>query len=419
MNRGTKVFKNTLYLTISQIANKILLFFFTVAVARYMQESGFGRYSLVVTIVGFFTLFTNYGLGPIAFRDVSKNHSAAVKYFNNILLLRVLLGFLSFLLLYITVRVLGYPYRIVLASCVFGITIFTTNIVDSVTSVLNAFEKMGQTAVISVSLNLFTLILGIIALRRGHGLLALVLASAVAGVMTLLMSFVFARRTVRFDIAAIDAAFCKVLIKNSTPLMFLGFLAMVYSRIDIVVLSKFTTDSDVGLYNAAYKLMETFMIVSNSIVLATFPNLSRHFHSSVENMKKLYVKILRVLAAAGTFFAILVFFFAARAVPAIMGTSYEGSVAVLKIVIWAVPLMYINMAMLYTLLAADLQSMGIWVVASAAFLNLGLNYIFIPRYGYIAPAVITIICELFVMAGYSTLIRKKIFPPTETLKTAG
>lgn len=403
-----KVFKNVFVLGISQFISKLLLFVFTVYIARYLKESGFGQYSLVVTIVGFFNIFTDFGLGTIAFREVSKNYTEANKYFNNILFLRICLAVVSFLFLIVTVNLLHYPPTIKLAIYIYGVTLFTTNIIELSTSIFNAFEKMEYIAVLKIFLSALTLAMGIFVLKSGYGLVALVLISVIAGVLTVVLGFLIAKGKMFINISSIDIVFCKKLIRNSFPLMLLGFIGVIYFRIDIVLLSKMKGDADVGLYTVAYKLMDTFMIISNSIVGATFPYLSRYFKTSFENLSKLFRKLSGILFILGILFAVIVFVLSKQIIVSLFGSSFINSASALRILIWTVPLIYINAVLLYTLIAANQQLKITIIIGIVALVNVVLNIIVIPQYSYIGSSFVTVISELLVFCGYYYLVKKNL-----------
>ncbi|MEW6557417.1 MAG: flippase [Elusimicrobiota bacterium] len=404
-----KVFKNTFAIGFSQIINKIILFVLTIFIARYLKEIGFGQYSLVLTLVGFFNLFTNFGLSTIALREVSKNYTSANRYFNNIFFLRIILGLLSYIFLFVSVKLLKYKPEIITATCIYGLTLFTNNIIDLVSYIFNAFEKMEYLAALTVSLNLLTLVLSIYILRIDYGLLGLVTVSVIAGFIVVFLGFFISRRHLYLDFKELNFGFAKGLIKNSTSLMLLGFIGLVYFRIDIVLLSKLKGIYEVGVYNVAYKLMDTFMIVSNSVVGATFPYMARYFHSSIKDFKKLINKLLLVLIFLGLIIATTISIFSKEIIFLFFGPAFVSSIPALKILIWTIPLIYINAVLVYTLIAANQQSQIIIVTGIVTIVNFLLNILLIPKYSYIGSSYITIISEFFVLLGYCYLVKNRVF----------
>ena len=402
------VIKNIVALGLAQFISKILLFTFTVFVARYLKEAGFGQYSLIVTIVGFFNLFTDFGLGTIVFREVSKDYSQADKYFTNVSIIRMCLALISFIFLCLTVNILGYSSNIKAAACIYGITLLTTNIIELANSIFRAFEKMEYMAILMIVLNALILSIGMIVLKSGYGLLVLVAGTVSAGIVTVFLSYVFSIGKFTLNISLFDIKFCISLLKTCFPFMLLGFVGVVYFRIDIVLLSKIKGDHDVGLYTAAYKLMDAFMIISNSIISAVFPYISRYYESSFEKLSSLFKKLSISLFFLGLIMSMIVFIFAKPMIMALFGPLYMPSVQPLKILIWTVPLIYMNAVLLYTLIAADLQHNIVMAISIIALLNFLLNIVVIPKYGYIGSSYVTVLSELIIFVSYSILVKKKV-----------
>lgn len=406
MQINKKIFKGTLYISSAQFSTKLLLFLLTIFIARHFKQAGFGQYSLAVTIVGFFNLFANYGLGITAFREISKDYSSAGKYFNNVLALRLILSAVSFLLLCAVTATLRYSSEIFIATCVYGITIFSSNILDTYTSVFNAFEKSKYTAIVTVLYNALMLILGLLALR--FGLIMLMASSALAGMVAVIAGFYYTKTFVTLRLSDIDAPFCRSLLKESFPLMMLGFIGVIYFRADVVILSKLATSADVGLYNAAYKLMDSFMIISNGIIGSVFPHISRYSQMPLKKYAGRFRKLSLYIFALGLFLAAATFILANKAVMLFFGPSFSGAVPALRVLIWTVPLIYVNAVFLYTLIGFGQQSRLITIVATVTVLNAFLNIMFIPKYGFMASSIITVISEALMCCGYYYLLQKNI-----------
>jgi len=113
-------------------------------------------------------------------------------------------------------------------------------------------------AAVTAALNVITLIAAVFVLRLGHGLIALVSVSALAGTITVLFCIFLARKTLTLSFSDVSAVFCKKMLTDCFPLMILGFLGILYFRFDIILLSKLKTYTDVGIYNASYKIMDSF-----------------------------------------------------------------------------------------------------------------------------------------------------------------
>ncbi|MYB75926.1 MAG: flippase, partial [Chloroflexi bacterium] len=78
----------------------------------------------------------------------------------------------------------------------------------------------------------------------------------------------------------------------------------------------------------------------------------------------------------------------------------------LAILIWFLPLSYVNAITQYVLIALDQQKWIAIAFAIATAFNLVTNIIFVPQYGYAAAAVTTVLSELVLLAPFFVIARR-------------
>src|SRR6185295_17575948 len=100
---------------------------------------------------------------------------------------------------------------------------------------------------------------GVSALLLGYGLTGVAVATLVASITYFLMSYLINRRHRLVAIAVVRpfklAPYLTVL-QSSLPFGVLAILGIIYFRIDTVMLEHMRGPVDVGIYNAAYRLLE-------------------------------------------------------------------------------------------------------------------------------------------------------------------
>ena len=79
----------------------------------------------------------------------------------------------------------------------------------------------------------------------------------------------------------------------------------------------------------------------------------------------------------------------------------------LAILIWFLPLSYVNAITQYILIALDQQKWIAIAFALATVFNLATNIIFVPQYGYAAAAVTTVLSELVLLAPFVVIARRR------------
>jgi O-antigen/teichoic acid export membrane protein len=88
----------------------------------------------------------------------------------------------------------------------------------------------------------------------------------------------------------------------------------------------------------------------------------------------------------------------------VLGRDYAGSAIALKLLVWATLPMFMNHALNTLLLAAHKEKVFLWTATICTAFNITANLIFIPRYSFVAAAVVTILTEvlLFLLNFYAT-----------------
>jgi O-antigen/teichoic acid export membrane protein len=80
------------------------------------------------------------------------------------------------------------------------------------------------------------------------------------------------------------------------------------------------------------------------------------------------------------------------------------------VLIWSIPFGWINSVTNYLLIALDQQRGLTRAFAVALIFNVGVNLVFLPRYGFVAAAAITIASEFFEGLAFYWYLRRSLGP---------
>jgi len=144
------IFKNTVWLTVAEIINGVVMFFLTIWLARYLGAEGYGKLNFALSFVAFFSLIVDLGLGPLAIRELSRNKELVKKYLSNIFTLRILLAVLTFILLVVIVNIASVDKGVIKLIYLVGIWTILNTWANVFQSVFRAYEKMEYESVIKV-----------------------------------------------------------------------------------------------------------------------------------------------------------------------------------------------------------------------------------------------------------------------------
>lgn len=394
------VAKNSFYLIGGQVVSKTLTFFFYMIIARHLGDTELGKYSFIVSLIGICIVVSNFGLDNLIVRDISQNRKSASTYLSSAIVIKSALALLLIVFLLLTMPVAGKAQDVVWGVYLFSVVLFTEGIATAIEAVFNAFEQLKYVAIIDIIINLAKLIAGLFVSLYHLQLLQLLLCLCVLSILRALISFAILKkklisRPIRFDFLLL-----KRLPRLGYSFALMGIISVVYFRIDSIMLSLMKTDSEVGWYAAAFNLLSVLMFISYGFSRAVFPLLSRYYNKSRASFLQVGEKSLNYLLVLGLPIALGIYMLAERIILMIYGHEFINSVAALKILIWTVPLIYVNTPLLRMLYSSHKQNIAMTIGFTSMGINLALNFYLIPKFGYLGTSISTLVSEIFTFLLY-------------------
>jgi O-antigen/teichoic acid export membrane protein len=174
--------------------------------------------------------------------------------------------------------------------------------------------------------------------------------------------------------------------------------AIIYFRIDVLMVSVIQGTGAVGFYSVAYSLAEASLVVPSMFIASLFPILSRLYQASKKSFRDTCAVSMRYLLYLALPMAFFVTLWAKPIVPFLYGASFGPSVLALQILIWAAAIMYVKIVSGNALVAANLQRVYMGLIFSMIVINVTLNLLLIPTYGYVGASFATVVTEAFGLA---------------------
>ncbi len=174
--------------------------------------------------------------------------------------------------------------------------------------------------------------------------------------------------------------------------------ATLYYRLDTLILTAWSTATQVALYYSAYRLTEAFALFPGALVSALFPAITRLQVSDTVRALVLSTRMLRVLIAGGLAIALAGVLNAQLAVHLIYGHRYHSAVPLVQILSLAVPFMYFNLGLYQTAVAWNRTRLLLWATVTGAALNAAANVLLIPHLAAGGAAITTVLTEVVVTA---------------------
>jgi len=420
-----RVARNSVVPFAANLVGRAVAIVLAVVMARTLGASGTGLYAVAVNLWLYASIVADFGLGTWLTREVARlagaqQRTQARQTVADALGLRLILSALALPLLLVAGLIAGLvqgsgPDGVLLATlALLGVGLLPGAVSAAGTALFNAYEEMTFPAAVQLGTAVVTTGAGATLLLLGYDVVALGWVSLLVNLAT---AAVFAVACARrfFPLSAhLRPARQLALAREALPLMLNSLLNNVFFRFDVQVLQSKGTAA-VGYYANAYKVIDAAGAVPSSFVLALFPLLARRAASDEgaggagAGVGRVYRLATKLLIATALAIAVPVTYLAGDLVLWLWGPDFlPDSAIALAILIWFLPLSFFNGLTQYVLIAIGRQSRITLAFVVAALFNVGANLLLIPRYGYVAAAVVTIASEVVLLVPFLVALRGRI-----------
>jgi len=216
--------------------------------------------------------------------------------------------------------------------------------------------------------------------------------------MIIIIPFLFVATFRKVDLKIYSPLIRDEIIKYGTPLAVTNLLYWVLSLSDRYILLYYWDSSEVGLYSISYNIGDhSLQIIVSLIILSSSPIVMKLWETKGEDETKKFIKgvtkiylIISIPAALGL--SIL----SKQIIVFLASEEYHDGYRIIPLVAWSIFLLGLQRNYQLSMLFKKKTKLIMIMVLITALVNVILNFVFIPKHGFIA-------------AGYTTLISYGIF----------
>lgn len=373
-----------------KIVNMILSFFVSLATARYLGPDNFGSINYVAAYVSFFSSITSLGLSVIVIKEISMGKEDD----NEVIWTGILMRFLTAVFSTIAVIALvsitdkNDPLMVKIA------------ILESIAILASAFDTfmywfqgklLGKyTSIASVVAYIGMSLYRIYLLANNADILWFAFATSVD---TLLLSLILMLCYVRENGFRPKASvrLGKSLMKQSYHYMISGLIAILYSKIDQIMLKQMLDTYSVGLYTAALTIAGLWGMIPSAFIQSVSPIL---YKNAEENRGMFYKRLRQSYAGIWLLnicWSLGVSIFSYWVIYLLYGKAYLGARGALVIVVWYTGITSIG-SLTQVYLATENKNKYVNYFALAGLVtDVVLNALLIPKMGILGAAIATLV----------------------------
>ena len=396
MNLPARIAQNTLIQISGKIVSTILGLFSVALITRYLGTAGFGSYTTVITFLTFFAVMADLGLTLVTVQMISGVKDEENKILNNLFSLRLASALILLGLAPLIVIFSPYPTAVK-----FGVMITAVSFVFPALNqiLIGFFQKkliMDRDALAEVVGRLILIFSIIVAKRLGTGLNGILISTVLASAVNFLLHYLFARRYAVIKLA-LDFSLWKKILAKSWPLAITIVLNLIYLRADTLILSLYRTPSEVGLYGAAYRIIDVLTTIPFMFAGLILPILTAAWlEKKTAYFKTVLQKSFDVMAILAIPLVIGAKFLGSSVMLFVAGRDFLESGVILEWLIFAVAAIFLGAMFSHAVIALDKQRKMIGFYLFTSLSSLVAYLIFIPRFSYFGAAGVTIYSELMI-----------------------
>ena len=375
-------------------ASLISLFTFAAA-TRALGPAAFGNFAAAISFLVIPTILGDIGLSAAVLREISQAPERTDRVMRASLPLRALVSASVVSVATGLAFVLPFNGQLRLGILIGSLGAFLNMMSLSLMPVLQAQLKMQWAVGANLSGRAVTLGLTLGALAAGLGFAAVVWAYVVGSAATLLLNVGAVAHITRLHPLLIDLPYWRSLLVGSLCLGAALSLTTIYFRLDTILLALLRPAREVGLYAAAWKFVELAQTAGSALAVSIFPTLTLLVAVESPHLREFAQKTFDTSLAAGTFLTVLFIGYARELVILGGGVKFASASIALQLLAPSVILGFVGLIFERWLIAAGRERILLKLGAAVLVLNLVLNVVFLPLYGFKAAAVVFVASELF------------------------
>jgi len=393
MNLKKQIFNNTAAQLVGKIFSTTLNLFAFALMTRELGQSGFGEYTTVITFLSFFAVLADLGLALVTVQMLGESKDKVNRVLGNLFGLRLISAFLFIGLAPALIFLFDYSEGIKIGVALAAGSFIFSALNQIMIGLFQSRLKMDRVAWAETISRLFMLIGIVISIKLKWGLSGMLIITTLASLVSFVLHFIFAHRFARIR-PLFEMSEWKKILTLSWPLAITIAFNLIYLRADTLILSFFKSQAEVGLYGAAYKIIDVLSSLPFIFAGIILPLLVVAWQEKDRSrFDRILQKSFDILALAAIPIVIGAQFLADEIIVLVAGPDFKEAGDIFRLLILAIAAIFLGNMMAHAIIAVKKQKKVIWIYIFTSVTSLVGYLWFIPRFSYFGAAAVTIYSE--------------------------
>ncbi|MDE3059268.1 MAG: flippase [Bacteroidota bacterium] len=396
-----QILKNIFSVGGVQMANYLLPLLTLPYIVRIVGPEKYGRINFAAALIGYFTLFINYGFDLTATREIAQKRDDIValsKIFWNIIAAKV---FLFVMASVVFVSVLFFSPKLQLDPRLYLLTYAVTiGAIFFPTWFYQGIEELSKAAMFNLIIKIIFTVLVFILIQQESDYFYFPVCVSIGQVVVGLAAFWYAIKMKKFPFPALSPFEVFAVLKKSSLVFLTTVVIHIYTLSNIVLLGFLSTDKQVGFFSSSFRLISVVnALVIVPVTQTLYPHLGGMFAETGSKDEKSFTlsKVALVMGGWTLIVSLATFLFAPLAVHILFGKSFEPAVGSLRIMSFLPFIIGLsNVFGIQGMLNLKLDKELFSITAFGAALCIALNVTLIPTSGQSGTALAWFVTEIFI-----------------------
>jgi O-antigen/teichoic acid export membrane protein len=377
-----------------------------IILARLMSVNDFGLLTFGTSLAGLLAVVAEFGFSLMAQRDIPQNKFNFNEYVFNTFIHKIVFSIVTITggIIYLNLLYNGENY---IVGLIFVFNAIVTSNIMYLFSVFRAKNVFVIESWISMLYAIFSIV--IVVFYHYFDLQVLFVAYSLLIVRILQMIILSILLIRKFNIKAVfNLEINKYLFKNSFSFGAHFIIGVFYFSIDNQMLAYFSGNDALAIYQSMFKIVMILLAVNSLFETVFFPYLSSKFGENNLEFLNISNLINKAILILGLTIFLMFNIFIKDIVEFLYSEDYLIGLTI------AYPLSLVLLFRIFTtvysvlLTISNHQNMRVITVAVTLIVNIVLNFIFIPKYGFVGAAWVSAITHIIMFILYVSFAKKYI-----------
>jgi O-antigen/teichoic acid export membrane protein len=411
MSTRQQFVRNARALITSQVATWLLTFALTVFLPRYLGVEAMGRLNLANSLWAIAAVGINFGLDIYLVKEIARQPTHAAELVGRTFAMRAVMFVFAVVGMLAYTRLAHYPPETVRVIFIIGASTILWQWIGAVQAALQGLEQMHLMSLANIVAKAIVTFACIPLALSGQPLVLVASTYVLAAAVGLWLQLRFFHRLHPFRLT-FDLTGVLDLMRAGLPYLLSGAFRVLYVQVDVVIISLFVDERNVGWYGTAAQLLGTLLFIPTVYIATIAPALSRSSTETPDQLARLMRRSFDLLVVLSIPVGLGVVAVAAPFVNLLYGPQFSGSGPILALFGIALIFLYQNMLIGQFLISTDRQSALTALIATATVCTVPLDLVLIPwceqRYG---NGALGGALSLIVTEGCMVFIGLRLLPP--------